>query len=106
MHVGEPCRQHSVTAEGENHARRTEDVARDEAEGRDACAREQNGAADVAKKLRGGFRERGVFMVCQIDTERPLRHELDRDIDDGGDNDREISRAWHRTRGIFYLSAR
>ena len=106
MNVREPRWQRAVAAEGEDHARRTEDVAGDEAERGDGRACEQNGAADVAEKFRGGFGERRVFVIGKIGTERSLRHELDQNVDDGGDDEREISRARNGARGIFHFAAR
>ena len=106
MHVREPCRQRAVAAEGEDHAWRTEDVARDKTECGDGRAREQNGAADIAEKFRGGFGERRVFVIGKIGTERSLRHELDHNVNDRGDDEREISRARNRARGIFHFATR
>ena len=106
MDVREPLRQRAVAAEGEDHSRRTEDVARDETEGGDGCAGEQNSAPDVPEKFRGGFGQRRVFVIGKIDTESSLRHELDENVDDGGDDEREIRRARYGARRIFHFAAR
>ena len=106
MNVREPLWQRAVAAKREDHARRTEDVTGDEAERGDRRAREQNDAATVAQKSCGRFGERRVFVVGKIDTERSLRHELDENVNDGGDYEREIRRARNGARWIFHFAAR
>ena len=105
MHVREPGRQHAVAAEGEDHARRTEDVAGDKSERGDRRAGKQNGAADVAEKFRGCFGKRRVLVVRQIGAERSLRDELDQNVNDRGDDEREIHRARNSSRRIFHFAA-
>ena len=106
MDVREPFRQRAVAAEGEDHARRTEDVAGNESERGNGRAGEENSAADVAEKFRGGFGERRVFVIGKIDTERSLGHELDENVNDRGDDKREIRRARNSARGVFHFAAR
>src|SRR5256885_11812156 len=106
MNVREPLWQRAVAAKGEDHARRTEDVTGDEAERGDGRAREQNDAATIAQKSCGRFGERRVVVVGKIDTERSLRHELDENVDDGGDDEREIRRARNGAGWIFHFASR
>ncbi len=106
MHVREKRRQCAVAAEGENHARRTENVARNKTERGDGRAGEQSSAADVAEKFRRRFGERRVFVVGKIGAKGSLRHELDRDVNDSGDDEREVSGTWNRARRIFHFTAR
>ena len=106
MDVREPRRQRAIAAEREDHARRTEDVAGDKSKRGDGRAREQDGAADGAEKFRGGFSERRVSVIGKIETERSLRNELDQDVNDRGDDEREISGTRNGSRRIFYFAAR
>src|SRR5213082_1960526 len=106
MDVREPPRQRAVAAEREDHARRTENVAGDKSKRGDGGAREQDGSADRAEKFRGGFGERRVSVIGKIDTERSLRYELDQDVNDRSDDEREISGTGNGSRRIFYFAAR
>src|SRR5205814_7112961 len=106
MDVREPFWQRAIAAEGKDHARRAQDVAGDETEGGDGCAREENGAANVTEKFRGSFGQWRVFVIGKIATERSLRDELDENVDDGGDDEREIRRARYGARRIFHFAAR
>ena len=87
MHVREPRRQRSVAAEGEDHAGRTQNVAGDEPESGDGRAGKQNGAPDVAKKFRGSFGQGRVFVIRELAAECALCHELNHDVNDGGDDE-------------------
>src|SRR6266567_9325802 len=105
MHVRKPCWQSAVAAEGEDQARRTEDVAGDETEGGDGCARKQDGATDVAEKFRGGFGQWRIFVSREIAAECALRHELDHDVNDRSDDECEISGARNGARWILHFAA-
>ena len=61
---------------------------------------------DVAKKLGRGFGERRVFIIRQITPERSLGHELDHNVNDGRDDEREISGPGNGPRRIFHFTAR
>ena len=106
MDVREPRRQRAVAAEREDHARRTENVAGDKSERGDGCAREQDSAADGTEKFRGGFGQWRISVIGEIETERPLRDELDQDVNDRGDDEGEISGTRNGSRRIFYFAAR
>src|SRR4051794_4423344 len=101
MDVREPRWQRAVAAEREDHARRTQDVAGDKSKRGDGRTGEQDGSADGAEKFRGGFGERRVFVIGKIQTERSLRYELDQDVNDRGDDEREISGTRNGPRRIF-----
>src|SRR5205823_11308172 len=90
MNVREKFRQRTVPAEGEDHSRRTENIAGDKAEGGDRRAGDQNRATNVTKKFRSRFRERCIRMVREVAAERSLRDNLDQNINDGRDDEREI----------------
>ena len=106
MDVREKRWQCPVASEGKDHSRGTQNVAGDKSEGGDGRAREQNRASNIAEKFRGCFGERRVLVIREIGAKRSLRHELDRDVNNGGDNEREVSGTRHRARRIFYFTAR
>jgi hypothetical protein len=70
----------------------------------DARASQENHAAEVAKKCRRRFSERRSGMVREIGTERSLRDELDHQVDDRRNHQREISRPGNGTRRIFHFA--
>ena len=102
----EKLRQRAVAAEGKDHSRRTQDVARHKSKCGDARSSQKNHAAEVAKECRRRFSERRVRMVREIGTERSLRYELDHQVDDRRNHQREISRPGNGARRILYFAAR
>ena len=62
----------------------------------------------MAEKFRSGFGKRCVFVgrIGKVGTERALRHELDENVNDRGDDEREISRTRDGARRIFHFTAR
>ena len=44
-------------------------------------------------------------MIGKLSTERSLRHKLDQDVKDCGDDEREIRRPRHGARRIFHFTA-
>src|SRR6266550_5273974 len=106
MDMREPRWQCAIAAECEDDPRRTKNVACDESERGDGRPHEKSGAANVSEKFGGRFSERGVLIIGKIGTERSLRHDLDHDVDDRCDDERQISRTWHGARRIFYLATR
>src|SRR5205814_5832090 len=84
----------------------TEDVAGDKPERRDGRTGEQNGAADVTEKCRGGFGQRRVFMMCRVGAEGGLCHELDENINGRRNDEREVSRTRYSACRVFHFAAR
>ena len=106
MDVREKRWQCPVASEGKDHSRGTQNVAGDKSEGGDGRAREQNRASNIAEKFRGCFRERRVFVIRKIGTKCSLRHELDRDVNDRGHDERQVSGTRNSARRIFHFAAR
>ena len=101
MDVREKLRQRAIPAEGKNHARRTQDVARHKSERGNGRSGQKNGATQVAEKPRRRFGEWCVRVICQIGTERPLRNELDQKVDDRRNDKREIAERGTVRAGFF-----
>src|SRR6266404_5878834 len=100
MDVREKFRQDSVPAERKDHSRRTEDVARHKAERGDGRASEKSGPSEIAEKSCRRLGEGRVFVIREIGAESSLRHNLDQDINDCRNDEREISRTRNGARGI------
>src|ERR1700730_14047171 len=105
MNVREKLRQRAVAPESKDHTRRTQNVARHKSKRGDTGSGQKNRTTQIAEKFRCRFGEWRVRMIREIGAESTLRYQLDKEVNDRRDDERQIRGPWNGARGILHFAA-